>query len=62
MRAAVVGNLIGMVQPDRLSIVYTLDWHSGHIGTQQLLRDIGNDSCEHPANPIAQRAIQGHRV
>jgi hypothetical protein len=39
-RAANIGNLLSMVQADRVSIVNPLQWHSGNIGPQYLLGEI----------------------
>ena len=38
--AANIGNLLSMVQADRVSIVNPLQWHSGYIGPQYLLGEI----------------------
>lgn len=39
-RAADIGNLLSMVQADRVPIVNPLQWHSGNIGPQHLLSEI----------------------
>jgi hypothetical protein len=45
--AAVIRHLVGVVETDRLPVIDPLQWHSGDVRSQHLLRDIGSDSCKH---------------
>ncbi len=39
-RTARVGDLLVMVEPDRFPVVDPFEWHSSHVGSKDLLRDI----------------------
>jgi len=45
--SAIIGNLLGIIEPDRLSIVDPLERHSSYIRPQHLLRYVGSNTSEH---------------